>query len=53
VAIFVGVAGTQKCPNDCRNAAAHASHGRCGVADFCGRVRGGLFGAEVLKCRYG
>ena len=53
VALFGCVAGTQKCPNGCRNAAAHASHGRCGVADFWGRVRGNFFWAKDLKCRYG
>jgi hypothetical protein len=36
VALFVGVADTQKCPKACRNAAAHASQGRCGVADILG-----------------
>jgi len=38
VALIVGVVETQKCPNGCRNAAAHVSHGRCGVVDFWGRV---------------
>jgi hypothetical protein len=39
--------GNKRCLNGCRNAAAHASQGRCGVADFWGRVRGNFFGRKI------
>ena len=38
--------GNKRCLNGCRNAAAHASQGRCGVADIWGRVRGNFFGRK-------
>ena len=38
--------GNKRCLNGCRNAAAHASQGCCGVADFWGRVRGNFFGRK-------
>ena len=47
VAPFCRRGGNKKCPNGCRNAAAHASQGRCGVADFWGRVRGNFFGRKI------
>ncbi len=44
--VFCRRGGNKKCLNGCRNAAAHASQGRCGVADFWGRVRGNFFGRK-------
>ena len=37
--VFCRRGGNKNCPNGCRNAPAHASQGRCGVADILG---GGL-----------